>query len=106
MSKMMKYWRIGAVIVFSLIAAWLLFVFIKAPLFDVTIFDKDILNFYTGYELSTIIVSAVFLLVLYMFADKLRLSYLTLKKIDGVVRPVPLIGIKPKENEGYDHRCK
>lgn len=64
-------------------------------------FDKDILNFYVEYELSTIIVSLSFLLVLYLLADKLRLSYLTLKKIDGVVHPVPLVGIKPKEGEGW-----
>lgn len=86
---------------FSFIATWLLFVFMKAPLFDIAIFHKDILNFYTGYELSTIIVSAVLLLVLYLLADQLRLSYLTLKKIDGVVRPVPLVGINPKEGEGW-----
>ena len=84
---MIKNWRIGTVVVFSLIATWLLFVFMKAPLFSIAIFDKDILNFYMGYELSTIIVSSVFLLVLYLFADKLRLRYLNLKKIDGVVRP-------------------
>ena len=98
---MMKHWRIAAVVIFSLIAAWFLFVFMKTPLFEIAIFDKDILNFYMGYELSTIIVSAVFLLILYIFADKQRLSYLNLKKIDGVVRPVPLVGIKPKEREGW-----
>lgn len=97
----MKHWRMGVIVVFSLIAAWLLFFFMKAPLFDITIFDKDILNFYVGYELSTIIVSAVFLLLLYLLADKLRLSYFTLKKKDGVVRPAPLIGLKPKEGEGW-----
>ncbi len=98
---MIKNWRIGIVVVFSLIATWLLFVFMKAPLFGIAIFDKDILNFYMGYELSTIIVSSVFLLVLYLFADKLRLRYLNLKKIDGVVRPAPLVGIKPKDGEGW-----
>lgn len=98
---MKKYWKIGAVVVLSLVAAWLLLVFIEAPLFVIKMFDKDILNFYVEYELSTIIVSLSFLLVLYLLADKLRLSYLTLKKIDGVVHPVPLVGIKPKEGEGW-----
>lgn len=97
----MKHWRIGAVVTFSLIASWLLFAFMKKPLFGIVIFDKDILNFYMGYELSTVIVSAVFLLILYLFADKLRLSYFNLKNIDGVVRPAPLVGIKPKEGEGW-----
>jgi hypothetical protein len=54
----------------------------KAPLFHITIFDKDILNFYAGYEFSTIIISAVFCLSLYLLVDKLRLGCLNLKKID------------------------
>lgn len=98
---MIKHWRISVIVVFSLIATWLLFVFMRMPLFDIAIFDKDILNFYIGYELSTIIVSTAFLLALYLFADKLRLNYFNLKNIDGVVRPVPFIGIKPKEGEGW-----
>lgn len=98
---MIKHWRIGAVVALSLIATWLLLLFMKKPLFDIAIFDKAILNFYMGYELSTIIVSIAFLLVLYLFADKIRLSYFNLKAIDGVVRPAPLVGIKPKEGEGW-----
>lgn len=97
----MRHWKIGAVVLSSLMATWLLFIFMAEPLFEIALFDKDILNFYMGYQLSTIIVSAVFLLVLYLLADKLRLSYFNLKKIDGVVRPAPLVGIKPKEGEGW-----
>ena len=51
--------------------------------------------------MSTIIVSTVFLLILYVLADKLHLSYLNLNKIDGVVKPAPLVGINPKEGEGW-----
>lgn len=98
---MIKHWRIGAVAVCSLIATSLIFVFMKAPLFHITLFDKKFLNFYASYELSTIIISIVFLLVLYLLADKLRLSYFNVKKIDGIVRPVPLIGLNPKEGEGW-----
>ena len=97
----MKNWRIGGVIVFSLIATWLLFVFMNKPLFEISMFDKDIINFYAGYELSAIIVSTSFMLVLYLLADKLRLSYLNLKKIDGIVRPAPWVRIKPKDGEGW-----
>lgn len=98
---MKQYWRIGTIVVFSLIATWLLFVFMNKPLFEISMFDKDIINFYAGYEFSAIILSTTFLLVLYLFADKLRLSYLNLKNIDGVVRPAPWVGIKPKEGEGW-----
>lgn len=97
----MRNWREAIVIVLSLLAAGLLLVFMKNPLFAVTIFDKDILNFYVGYELSTIFVSISFLLVLYLMADKIKLDYLTLKKIDGPVRPEPFIGLNPKEREGW-----
>ena len=86
---------------FLLIATWLLFVFINKPLFEISMFDKDIINFYAGYELSAIIVSTSFMLVLYLLADKLRLSYLNLKKIDGIVRPAPWVRIKPKDGEGW-----
>ena len=98
---MKKYWRIGTIVGFSLIATWLLFVFINKPLFEISMFDKDIINFYAGYELSAIIVSTSFMLVLYLLADKLRLSYLNLKKIDGIVRPAPWVRIKPKDGEGW-----
>lgn len=97
----MKHWRVGLVVILSLIATWLLFVFMDNPLFDFAIFDKDILNFYMGYEFSTIIISVVFLFLLYLMADKVRLSYLNLKNIDGVVNPVPLFGLNPKEGEGW-----
>ena len=33
---MKKYWRIGTIVGFSLIATWLLFVFINKPLFEIS----------------------------------------------------------------------
>ncbi|MDD2427437.1 MAG: hypothetical protein PHV73_05020 [Eubacteriales bacterium] len=59
-----------------------------SPLFDIQVFDKKFLNFYANYEFSTIIVSLAFLLLLYLLADKLKLSYLNLKNIDAPVVPV------------------
>lgn len=90
-----------AVVLFSLLATWFLFRFMKNPLFDFSIFDNDILNFYLRYELSIIIVSLTFLFIIYLLADKIRLSYLNFNKIDEVVKPVPLFGINPKEGEGW-----
>lgn len=97
----MKHLRIGAVVVCSLIATGLLLLLMKKPLLKIGVFDKDIVNFYVGYELSTVVVSLVFLLVIYLLADKLRLNFFNLKRIDGPVKPVALIGLKPKEGEGW-----
>jgi hypothetical protein len=100
-SAVKKYWKLSAIIAVSIIASWLLFVFMKKPLFDVGRFDKDIINFYLNYELSTILISAVFLVLLYLLADKIHLSYLSPLRIDGAVKPVPAIGLNPKDGEGW-----
>ena len=89
------------IVVLSLAAAYFLFIFMETPVFNISIFDKDILNFYAGYEFSTILVSAAFLLMVSVFANKLRLSYLNLKNMDALVLQAPWVGIKPKEGEGW-----
>lgn len=94
---MKKYWKIIFSIILTFIATAFLFVFMKSPLFNIQVFDKEILNFYANYEFSTLIVSSTLLLALYLLADKLRLGYFNLRKVDGAVNPVPLLGIKPGE---------
>ncbi len=98
---MKKYLKIVLITALSLSAAYLLFVFMERPLFTVTTFDKYMLNFYAGYELSTLLVSGAFLLILFFAADRLRLSYLNLRNIDAPVQPAPLIGLRPKAGEGW-----
>ncbi|MGI6368555.1 MAG: CPBP family intramembrane glutamic endopeptidase [Anaerolineae bacterium] len=98
---MLKNWKLAAVFLLSILAAWCLLLFVKNPLFSVSMFDKQIMNFYVGYELSTILISLSFLGVLYLLADKLRLGYFNLWRIDGAVRPAPWIGLKPKPGEGW-----
>ena len=94
---MKKYWKIIFSIILTFIATAFLFVFMKSPLYNIQVFDKEILNFYANYEFSTLIVSSTLLLALYLLADKLRLGYFNLRKVDGAVNPVPLLGIKPGE---------
>ena len=94
---MKKNWKIIFSIILTFIATAFLFVFMKSPLFNIQVFDKEILNFYANYEFSTLIVSSTLLLALYLLADKLRLGYFNLRKVDGAVNPVPLLGIKPGE---------
>lgn len=98
---MTKYWKIGTTFVFSLIATWLLLFFMKKPLFGLKIFDKEIMNFYLNYELSTILVSLSFLVLIYIISDRIRLDYINISRIDGKVLPAKWIGLNPKEGEGW-----
>lgn len=98
---MIKRWRFLVVVLVSFLATWLIFVFMKNPLFSIQAFDKPIINFYVEYELSTILVSVGFLAVLYAVADKVRLQYLNITKIDGPVEPVRWIALNPKPHEGW-----
>ncbi len=66
---MKKYWKIIFSIILTFIATAFLFVFMKSPLFNIQVFDKEILNFYANYEFSTLIVSSTLLLALYLLAD-------------------------------------
>lgn len=45
---MLKHWRIAAVVILTFVATWFLFVFMKTPLFNITAFDKEIMNFFTA----------------------------------------------------------
>lgn len=91
---MKKYLKLGLVVLLTFIASWFIFLFMKKPLFSFTFFDKEIMNFYFNFEFSTILISSTMLVLLYVLADKLRLSYFNVKKMDGDVKPVPLLGLK------------
>lgn len=88
-------------VLLSLVATWLLFVFMQSPLFHIESFDRDILNFYASYQLSTLLVSGLFLVAIYLLADRVRLTFLNPTRIDGIVKPAPWVGIKPKQGEGW-----
>lgn len=98
---MKSYWRIGVVVLLTLVAAALLLTLTKTPLFSVTAFEKPIINFYASYELSTIIISLIFLIILYNLAHRQHLAFLSVGDIDAPIGPAPLVGIKPKGGEGW-----
>ncbi|NLY08824.1 MAG: CPBP family intramembrane metalloprotease [Tissierellia bacterium] len=98
---MIKHWRAVAVVIISLISTWLLLFFLKNPLFNIDIFQKDIIDFYLNYELSTIILSLIFLFIIYILADKVRLKFFNINKLDGEVLPEPWVGIVPKKKESW-----
>lgn len=91
--KSNQYLRLTIGVLSTLVAAGALLWFMKRPIFSFAPFSKDILNFYLNYELSTILVALALLVILYFLADRVRLSYLTLRNIKGVMHPSRLIGV-------------
>ncbi len=91
--KSNQYLRLTIGVLSTLMAAGALLWFMKRPIFSFAPFSKDILNFYLNYELSTILVALALLVILYFLADRVRLSYLTLRNIKGVMHPSRLIGV-------------
>lgn len=94
---MKKVLKISFVVLLTVLASWLIFLFMKKPLFSTSFFDKEIMNFYFNFEFSTILISLSMLVFLYLLADKLRLGLFNLKRIDGPVKPVPYLGLKEGE---------
>lgn len=92
-----KYLRIGFIVAVTFLAVFFLFRFLKQPLFTIAIFDKNIINFYLSYEFSTLLVSLALLVLLYFTANRIRLSYFNLKRIDAPMEPAKFAGIKPGE---------
>lgn len=97
----MKYSKVVLVVFLSLAASWFLFFFMERPLFGVTPFDKEILNFYLNYQFSTLFLSVGFLGILYVIASPLRLQFLNIRRVDGPVAPALWMGLRPKEGEGW-----
>jgi len=94
---MKKYLKLGFVVIITFVAIYFLFAFMKQPLFKFDLFDKGIMNFYLNYELSTIVLSVGVLIVLYIVADRIRLSYLNLKRVDAPMQPMKMLGIGANE---------
>ncbi|HMN12148.1 MAG TPA: CPBP family intramembrane metalloprotease [Bellilinea sp.] len=88
-----KHTKLALVIIATLAAIYFMLLFMKQPLFQFSPFDKAIMNFYLNYELSTILLSAGMLVLLYLLADRVKLSYLNLRNIDAPMEPVKFMGI-------------
>lgn len=94
---MRKYFKVIFIVGVSLVAIYLLFSFTKSPIFNIQIFDKEIINYYASLQSGTILISLIFLLVLYFTADRIRLNYLNLRCINAPMQPVTIMGIKQGE---------
>ncbi|WP_042423864.1 hypothetical protein [Geomicrobium sp. JCM 19039] len=67
----MKYFKLGIFTILMLLVTWLLFIVTENPIFNFNIFDNTALNYHLNYQLSGLIVAALALLLIYIFADKI-----------------------------------
>lgn len=92
----MKYFKLIIYTVLMFLVTWFLFIVAGNPIFNYNIFNNSVLNYHLNYQLSGLIVAALALILLYIFADKIRLSYLNSNR-NGKMKPSILFAIK---NEG------
>lgn len=78
----------------SLCAAGMLLWLMKYPFFHTNFFQKDILNYYVNYELSTIFVSLGLIILFALLAKNVRLTYLNPTRWRGVMQPSVLLGMR------------
>ncbi|GAK01901.1 hypothetical protein JCM19037_94 [Geomicrobium sp. JCM 19037] len=87
----MKYFKLVIFTILMLLVTWLLFIVTENPIFNFNIFDNTVLNNHLNYQLSGLIVAALALLLIYIFADKIKLGYLNFNR-KGKMKPSFLLG--------------
>lgn len=87
---LMRNFKMRMFNVLIIVIAGLLPFLAENPIFNLQLFERDLLNSQVNYQLSALIVTAFVLLLIYLFADKLRLSYLKFKR-EGVMQAAFLI---------------
>lgn len=101
----MKYFKL---IIYTTVMLLITLVWINMtndPLFNFQLFESAFLNGQLNHQLSGLVMAAVSLIVLYLFADKIRLSYLNLDR-SGVIETTPFLGIKEEgkwEEDGWSY---
>lgn len=89
----MKYFKLTIYTALMLIVTWLLFMVADNPLFTFTIFNNTVLNYFVNYQLSGLLVASLTLLLIYVFADNIKLGYLNFNR-KGQMEPSTLLAIK------------
>lgn len=91
----MKYYRLTIFTFLMLLVTFSLFTLAQEPLFNFSFFDKAIINHYFNYQLSGLFLASFTLIWIYMYADKVKLSYSNFNR-KGKMKPSPLF---PAEND-------
>lgn len=74
--------------------------FRSSPPLTLKIFESTVYNLEISYQV-TVLLLAVIVIGIVCIAGKEGLAYLNLKKRDGIIRPEPWIGVKPKKTETW-----
>ncbi len=85
----------------AVLCALLLLWFRSHPLLTPSFFDNAAYNAELGYQTTTLALAVVVIAIVYAITGREGLSYLSLNKRDGTIRPEPWIGIKPKAGETW-----
>lgn len=102
MGKKQWRWFPLLLITIAVIACAPLLIWIRNhPLLSLDLFQSQGYNLELGYQLTVLLLAIVVIGVVYGLTGKDGLAYLSLRKRDGVIRPEPWIGIKPKETETW-----
>lgn len=99
----MKYFKLIIFTILMFFVTWLLLFVSENPIFDFSIFDNNSLNSHLNYQLSGLIVASMALFLIYIFADKIKLSYLNFNH-KGRMKPAILLGTKSEgtwENDAW-----
>lgn len=102
MSKKRLNW-IPILLITIMVAACapLLLWFRSSPLLALEIFDRAVYNLEISYQITVLLLAMIMIGIVYGIAGKDGLTYLSLRRRDGIIRPEPWIGIKPKVTESW-----
>ncbi|MFD2700931.1 CPBP family intramembrane glutamic endopeptidase [Paenibacillus shunpengii] len=102
MSKKRSNWMPILLITIVVAAcAPLLLSFRSSPLLAFEIFDRAVYNLEISYQITVLSLAIIVIGIVYGIAGKEGLTYLNLRRRDGIILPEPWIGIKPKETESW-----
>ncbi|MCM3782096.1 CPBP family intramembrane metalloprotease [Neobacillus mesonae] len=79
----------------------LLLWFRSRPPLTLKIFESTVYNLEISYQITVLLLAVIVIGIVYGMAGKEGLAYLNLIKRDGIIRPEPWIGVKPKETETW-----
>lgn len=79
----------------------LLLWFKSSPPLPLKIFESAGYNLEMSYQVTVLLLAVIVIGIVYGIAGKEGLAYLNLKRRDGIIRPEPWIGVKPKETETW-----
>jgi uncharacterized protein len=73
----------------------------SSPLLELKGFEREVYNIEMSYQITVLLLAAIVIGIVHGLTGKDGLAYLNLTRRDGIIRPEPWIGVKPKETESW-----